>query len=216
MAILTIPSTPICICICMCICIYICICICICNSFAKEKFANAISNFHSFETLPLFQFPFESFDFYPLKDLVFNWKLNVKTLSWPATPYFNLLWTRLEKKRFCNPIWIIWLKILRKRLYHDLQHLISKQFAGDRAQPHDTISSNSADDRKRQIVDQDHQLALPWRACNHSPEIGSGLNCIGNNCDPLKALCFRPHNTCRRRLGRYSPEIFNPCLQPSS
>ena len=94
----TIPPTPICICICMCICIYICICICICNSFAKEKFVNAISNFHSFETLPLFQFPFESFDFYPLKDLVFNWKLNVKTLSWPATPYFNLLWIRLEIK----------------------------------------------------------------------------------------------------------------------
>ena len=102
---------------------------------------------------------------------------------------------------------------MRKRLYHDLQHLISKQFAGDRAQPHDTISSNSADDRKRQIVDQDHQLALPWRACNHSPEIGSGLNCIGNNCDPLKALCFRPYNTSGSRFGRYSPEIFNPCLQ---
>ena len=119
------------------------------------------------------------------------------------------------KKKFCNPIWIIWLKILRKRLYHDLQHLISKQFAGDRTQPHDTISSNSADDRKRQIVDQDHHLALRWLGCNHSPEIGSGLNCIGNNCDPLKALCFRPHNTSRSRLGRYSPEIFNPCLQPS-
>ena len=75
---------------------------------------------------------------------------------------FQFALNKIRKKRFCNPIWIIWLKILRKRLYHDLQHLISKQFAGDRAQPHDTISSNSADDRKRQIVDQDHQLALPW------------------------------------------------------
>ena len=64
----------------------------------RRPMANAISNFHSFGTLPLFQFPFESFDFYPLKDLVFNWKLNVKTLSWPATPYFNLLWIRLEIK----------------------------------------------------------------------------------------------------------------------
>ena len=58
-------------------------------------------------------------------------------------------------------------------------------------------------------------INLHCPGCNHLPEIGSGLNCIGNNCDPLKALCFRPHNTSRSRLGRYSPEIFNPCLQPS-